>query len=198
MNQTIRNRVAKLREAMERAGVDYYMVPTADFHNSEYVDTYFKVREYLSGFTGSNGTLVVSRDEAGLWTDGRYFIQAENELEGTGITLFRMLDEGVPTIKEYLKDHMKEGQTLGFDGRVVDTAFGCSLEKILEEENRRILYQAIRRLEVKKREVIQMQYFGGMSQKEIAAVLHITPENVRVLAYRAKKELKKDLEELKK
>ena len=88
MNQTIRNRVAKLREAMERAGVDYYMVPTADFHNSEYVDTYFKVREYLSGFTGSNGTLVVSRDEAGLWTDGRYFIQAENELEGTGITLF--------------------------------------------------------------------------------------------------------------
>ena len=109
MNQTIRNRVAKLREAMERAGVDYYMVPTADFHNSEYVDTYFKVREYLSGFTGSNGTLVVSRDEAGLWTDGRYFIQAENELEGTGITLFRMLDEGVPTIKEYLKDHMKEG-----------------------------------------------------------------------------------------
>lgn len=72
------------------------------------------------------------------------------------------------------------------------------LEKILEGENRRILYQAIRRLEVKKREVIQMQYFGGMSQKEIAAVLHITPENVRVLAYRAKKELKKDLEELKK
>ena len=67
-----------------------------------------------------------------------------------------------------------------------------------EEENRRILYQAIRRLELKKREVIQMQYFGGMSQKEIAAVLHITPENVRVLAYRAKKELKKDLEELKK
>ena len=71
------------------------------------------------------------------------------------------------------------------------------LEKIIEEENRRMLYHAIRRLEIKKREVIQMQYFGGMSQKEIAAVLHITPENVRVLAYRAKKELKKDLEELK-
>lgn len=71
------------------------------------------------------------------------------------------------------------------------------LEKILEEENRRMLYRAIRRLEIKKREVIQMQYFGGMSQKEIAAVLHITPENVRVLSYRAKKELKKDLEALK-
>ena len=69
------------------------------------------------------------------------------------------------------------------------------LEKILEEENRRALYQAIRRLDLKKREIIQMQYFGGMSQKEIAAVLHITPENVRVLAYRAKKDLKKYLEE---
>lgn len=68
------------------------------------------------------------------------------------------------------------------------------LEKILEEENRRMLYKAIRRLEIKKRGIIQMQYFGGMSQKEIAAVLHITPENVRVLAYRAKKELKKYLE----
>lgn len=143
MNQTIRNRVAKLREAMERAGVDYYMVPTADFHNSEYVDVYFKVREYLSGFTGSNGTLVVSRDEAGLWTDGRYFIQAENELEGTGITLFRMLDEGVPTIKEYLKEHMKEGQTLGFDGRVVDTAFGCSLEKSLRKRKLRLPMEKI-------------------------------------------------------
>ena len=69
------------------------------------------------------------------------------------------------------------------------------LEKILEEENRRALYRAIRRLEIKKREIIQMQYFGGMSQKEIAAVLHIKPENVRVLAYRAKKDLKKHLEE---
>ena len=72
------------------------------------------------------------------------------------------------------------------------------LEKILEEENRRLLYQAIRRLDLKKREIIQMQYFGGMSQKEIAAVLHITPENVRVLAYRAKKDLKKYLEEFEK
>lgn len=118
MNQVIQERIAALRKVMEREGVDYYMVPTADFHNSEYVDQYFKMREYLSGFTGSNGTLVVSAGEAGLWTDGRYFIQAENELKGTGIRLFRMLDEGVPTIQEYLQAKMKEGQTLGFDGRV--------------------------------------------------------------------------------
>ena len=140
MNQRIQERVAALREEMKKAGVDYYMVPTADFHNSEYVDRYFKMREYLSGFTGSNGTLVVSKEEAGLWTDGRYFIQAEKELSGTGIRLFRMLDEGVPTIQEYLKQNMKEGQTLGFDGRVVDTAFGRRLEKALAEKKVRFAF----------------------------------------------------------
>ena len=140
MNQRIQERVAALREEMKKAGVDYYMVPTADFHNSEYVDRYFKMREYLSGFTGSNGTLVVSKEEAGLWTDGRYFIQAEKELSGTGIRLFRMLDEGVPTIQEYLKQNMKEGQTLGFDGRVVDTAFGRRLEKALAEKKVRLAF----------------------------------------------------------
>ncbi len=140
MNQVITERLEALREAMSGAGVDYYMVPTADFHNSEYVDDYFKVREYLSGFTGSNGTLVVSQREAGLWTDGRYFIQAENELAGTGIKLFRMLDEGVPTIQEYLGQQMQEGECLGFDGRVVDTAFGCKLEKALEGKKIRFAY----------------------------------------------------------
>ena len=140
MNQVIQERIEALRKIMEQAGIDYYMVPTADFHNSEYVDQYFKMREYLSGFTGSNGTLVVSRKEAGLWTDGRYFIQAENELSGTGIRLFRMLDEGVPTIQEYLQENMEEGQTLGFDGRVVDTAFGCRLEKALQEKKIRFAF----------------------------------------------------------
>ncbi len=142
MNQVIRDRVDELRKVMKEAGVDYYMVPTADFHNSEYVDSYFKMREYLSGFTGSNGTLVISEEEAGLWTDGRYFIQAENELAGTGIKLFRMLDEGVPTIQEYLQEKMPEGSTLGFDGRVVDTAQGCRLEKALAAKKIRFAYEA--------------------------------------------------------
>ena len=134
MNQRIQERVAALRREMEKAGVDYYMVPTADFHNSEYVDRYFKMREYLSGFTGSNGTLVVSAEEAGLWTDGRYFIQAEKELAGTGSGCSACWTKGVPTIQEYLQENMKEGQTLGFDGRVVDTALGRRLEKALAGE----------------------------------------------------------------
>ncbi len=76
VNQKIQDRLAALRAVMKENGVDWYMVPTADFHNSEYVDAYFKVREYLCNFSGSNGTLIVGMDEAGLWTDGRYFIQA--------------------------------------------------------------------------------------------------------------------------
>lgn len=105
------------------------MMPTADFHNSEYVNDYFKVREYFSNFTGSNGTLLVWKDGAGLWTDGRYFIQAEAELEGTGVELFRMLQEGVPTIEEFLEQNMQQGQTLGFDGRVIAAMDGKNTKR---------------------------------------------------------------------
>ncbi|RKJ21177.1 aminopeptidase P family protein [bacterium D16-50] len=137
----IRGRLEALREAMRAEGVDYYMMPTADFHNSEYVNDYFKVREYFSGFSGSNGTLVVWQAGAGLWTDGRYFIQAERELEGTGIELFRMQEEGVPTIREFLKKNMKEGQLLGFDGRVIPAASGKEYERELGGKGIRFAYE---------------------------------------------------------
>lgn len=130
-NKVIQERLSALRRKMQEKGVDYYMMPTADFHNSEYVNDYFKVREYFCNFSGSNGTLLVWQEGAGLWTDGRYFIQAQKELEGTGVTLMRMLDEGVPTIEEFLSRQMKEGQTLGFDGRVVSAMEGKELEKKL-------------------------------------------------------------------
>lgn len=139
-NKMIQDRLSLLREKMGEQGIDFYMMPTADFHNSEYVSGYFKVREYFCNFSGSNGTLLVWKEGAGLWTDGRYFIQAEHELEGTGVTLFRMLDEGVPTIIEFLQQNMKEGQTLGFDGRVLTTAQGKGYEKKLEEKKIRIAY----------------------------------------------------------
>ena len=116
------SRLAQLRKLMCEKGVDFYLIPTADFHNSEYVHDYFKCRAFMSGFTGSNGTLVVSAGEACLWTDGRYFIQAERELSGSGIQLMKMNEPGVPKIYEYLKEHMKAGQVLGFDGRCVDAS----------------------------------------------------------------------------
>ncbi len=139
-NKIIKDRLTNLRNAMKQEGMDFYMIPTADFHNSEYVNDYFKVREYFSGFTGSNGTLVVWQDGAGLWTDGRYFIQADKELEGTGVTLFKMAEEGVPTIREFLAENMQAKQTLGFDGRVVTAAEGLRLEEELAKKEIAFIY----------------------------------------------------------
>ena len=126
---------------MKENGIDYYMIPTADYHNSEYVNDFFKVREYFCGFTGSSGTLLVWQEGAGLWTDGRYFIQAEHELEGTGVTLFRMRDEGVPTITEFLEKNMQDGQTLGFDGRVISVQAGKEYEEKLEDKHIKVVYE---------------------------------------------------------
>ena len=115
-------RLSALRKLMQEKGVDYYLIPTADFHNSEYVHDYFKCRAFMSGFTGSNGTMVVSDKEACLWTDGRYFIQCEREIEGSGIVMMKISEPGVPSIAEYLKNNMKAGETLGFDGRCVNSS----------------------------------------------------------------------------
>ena len=135
MENIYTTRLAELRKVMQEKGVDYYMIPTADFHNSEYVHDYFKCREFMSGFTGSNGTLVISKEEACLWTDGRYFIQAERELAGSGIVLMRMNEPGVPKIVEYLKEHMKAGECLGFDGRCVSASQLMEFKEALNDVN---------------------------------------------------------------
>lgn len=121
-----------LREKMRETGVDACLIPTSDFHGSEYVGDYFKCREYISGFTGSAGTLVVTLDEAGLWTDGRYFLQAAKQLEGSGIMLRKERQPGVPAIEEYLKRTLKRGETLGFDGRCI---MQDSAEKLITQLN---------------------------------------------------------------
>ena len=125
----IPERLAALRSLMKEHKVDAYLVPTDDFHCSEYVGEYFKCRKYITGFTGSAGTAVITQKEAGLWTDGRYFIQAAAQLQGTGVTLFKIGEEGVPTIEEYLEKNMTDGQCLGFDGRTLTAAKGEELEK---------------------------------------------------------------------
>lgn len=117
-----------LRREMEKRGIDAYLVPTTDFHGSEYVNDYFKCRKYVSGFTGSAGTLLVTGDFAGLWTDGRYFLQAEKQLQGSGISLMRINQPGVLSIREYLTENLEPESTIAFDGRVVDADFGMSLE----------------------------------------------------------------------
>ena len=131
----IQERINRLRQLMEQEGIDAYLVPTADFHESEYVGEYFKCRKFITGFTGSAGTAVITKEEACLWTDGRYFVQAAKELEGTGVNLQKMGQEGVPTVEEYLKKSLPENGTLGFDGRVVNYQMGRSLEEFLQDKN---------------------------------------------------------------
>lgn len=134
MNE-IQKRLERLREKMKEHQVDACLVETADFHQSEYVGDYFKSREYLSGFTGSAGTLVVLAQEAALWTDGRYFVQAARELEGSEIRLMRSGQEKVPDVLKYLEEKIKEGGCLGFDGRTVSAAWGQMARKRLEKKN---------------------------------------------------------------
>ena len=131
----ITERLARLRREMAQRGMDGYVVVTDDFHGSEYVGDYFKARAYLSGFTGSAGTLVVLPDRAALWTDGRYFLQAAEQLTGSGIELMRMGQPGVPTIGAFLAEQLPEGGVLGFDGRTVSSSFAGTLEKALEAKH---------------------------------------------------------------
>ena len=115
----VAKRIEKLRALMAEQNIDAYVVPTADFHQSEYVGEHFKARKFITGFSGSYGTAVIAKDDAGLWTDGRYFIQAAAQLEGTGVELFKMGEPDVPTVHQFLEEKLGEGMCLGFDGRTV-------------------------------------------------------------------------------
>lgn len=126
-------RLLSLRNQMKEAGVHCMVIPTSDYHNSEYVSDFFMARKYFSGFTGSAGTLVVTPDEAALFTDGRYFIQAAKELKDSGITLMKMGEPGVPTMTEYVDQKLQQGWTLCFDGRVITSSKGSELEEIAKK-----------------------------------------------------------------
>lgn len=136
----VRDRLDALRKLMKERGMDAYMIPTADFHESEYVGEHFKCREYMTGFTGSAGTALITMDEACLWVDGRYYVQAAAQLKDSTVTMMKMGQEGVPSLRAYLEDKMPEGGCLGFDGRVVNAAEGLALEEMLRERGARISY----------------------------------------------------------
>lgn len=133
MNVT--ERIAKLRSLMAERGIDAYIVPTADFHQSENAGEYFKCREFISGFDGSYGTVVIAKEDAGLWTDGRYWTQAERQIARSGIRLFHMFEDGVPTMEDYLAATLPENGKIAFDGRVVSMEEGQDLEKALAAKN---------------------------------------------------------------
>ncbi len=114
-----RQKVAALRKLMKKNGIDAYYIPSADPHQSEYLPENYKYRTWLSEFTGSMGELLVGARKAGLWTDGRYFLQASQELPGSGIDLMKMGEPGTPDMPTWAAKQLKKGQALGLDPSVV-------------------------------------------------------------------------------
>ncbi len=131
----IDGRIAALRREMKKRRIAVYVVPSSDYHNSEYVGDYFKAREYITGFTGSAGTAVITLTDAGLWTDARYFLQAAHQLRNTDITLYRMGEDKVPGINDYIEKNLKKGENIGFDGRLVNAVRGEELAKIARKKH---------------------------------------------------------------
>lgn len=182
----VREQIIKLRREMDKNSIDAYLVMTDDFHGSEYVGDYFKCREYLSGFTGSAGRMVITGKDAILWTDGRYFIQAEEELSGSGIELYKMGEPGVPDIFEYLELELKEGECLGFDGRTVNAMMAQKLEEILSGKNVKIVYDCDLTGKIwndrpershSKAWTLELCYAGASAEEKIDSLRDVLKEN---------------------
>ena len=140
----MKKEIVDLRKLMAEEGIDAYFVPSGDFHGSEYVNAFFRIRAFLSGFTGSAGELLVTADGAWLWTDGRYFLQAAKQLEGSGIELMKMGEEGVPSISDFilsLADSSDKEYVIGFDGRVVSSRFGNTLKEKLSGSGKKVSFR---------------------------------------------------------
>jgi Xaa-Pro aminopeptidase len=137
----IAERIARLRALMEERHIDAVLVPTSDYHESEYVGEHFACRKYITGFTGSAGTALITGSWAGVWTDGRYFVQAAAELKDTGVELMKMGQPGVLSLEDYL-EQLPDGITLGFDGRVINGKMGEDLKERLEEKKITLDYHA--------------------------------------------------------
>ena len=112
---------------MSERGIDVFIIPSSDNHGSEYVSEYFRVRAWISGFTGSAGTVVITKDEAHLWTDGRYFLQAADQLKGSEVILEKMGEPGVKTYTQWIFDNIQDGGTVSFNSKVFTVS---SLEKL--------------------------------------------------------------------
>lgn len=181
----IQERIAQLRAQMRKREIAVYVIPTADFHDSEYVGAHFKARAYMTGFTGSAGTAVITQTEAGLWTDARYFLQAGKQLEGTGVTLYKMGEEGVPTIEEYLEQVLSEGDCLGFDGRVVSGHCGSKWREIaqrkkgsvyVKEDLVDLIWQDRPALPKEPAWILEEKYAGKTVQEKIRDVRRVIKE----------------------
>ncbi|MBQ5323947.1 MAG: aminopeptidase P family N-terminal domain-containing protein, partial [Oscillospiraceae bacterium] len=175
----IKQRVADLQNLLKEKNLSALIIPTNDFHMSEYVGEYFKARKHFSGFTGSAGVMVVTQDEANLWTDGRYFIQAERELENTGVILRKMGEPGVPTVKEYVVANVPQGGKLAFDGRVIPVAEGRAYAEELGKKGATLhttedlpgmVWENRPALSAEKAYVLTMEYAGKSTADKLSDI----------------------------
>ena len=175
----MREQLRLLRKEMDRFHIQAYLIPTDDFHGSENVGDHFKSRAFISGFTGSAGTLLVMKDMAGLWTDGRYFLQAANQLQDSGITLFKMGEKGVPSIEEYLRENLERGMVFAFDGRCMMTdraecynrivqRAGASMETNLDLVN--AIWDERPEMSAKPAWILPQEFSGQCCKDKISAV----------------------------
>ena len=176
---TVSEHIDALRKLMKERGYDIYIVPTDDFHQSENVGAYFQARTFITGFDGSAGTAIITLDHAGLWTDGRYFLQAEQQLSGTPVTLYRMLEPGVPSINEFLEKHLPEHGTIGFDGRVISMKNGKAYQEIAEKKHGHIvtsedlidlIWKDRPALSTKPAFALELKYTGASTTEKLARV----------------------------
>lgn len=133
------DKLKQLRKLMEDNNIDVYYVPSDDDHMSEYVADHFMSRKFITGFTGSAGVAIVTKDKAGLWTDGRYFVQARNQLKDTGFKLYKQRVENEQTEKEFILENISENGTLAFDGSVVSQSVKESFEELIKSKNGNIV-----------------------------------------------------------
>lgn len=175
----VTQRIKVFREKMVHEGIDVVIVPTADYHASEYLPDYFKTRQWLSGFTGSAGTLVIAKKEAALFTDGRYFLQAERQLAGSGVTLMREGVQGVPSVQDYIAGLLQEGDTLGVDFWVVSNNQAKAYRELAERSGARLadtgdwfteLWQDRPPMPKEKAFALDMRYAGKSAAEKIADI----------------------------
>ena len=134
MNKSVSERVKALQSLMEQKGIDTYIVLSSDAHQSEYVGRYWMARAWISGFTGSAGTVVITRDKAACWVDGRYFLQGEKQLVGSGVSLMKMGEPGVPAWDEWVLSETPDKGTVGIDGRTIGNFQADALKRKLSSK----------------------------------------------------------------
>ncbi len=182
----INKRLELLREKMKEHRIDAYLIPSSDAHISEYVADYWKCREWISGFTGSAGTVVVTQDMAGLWTDSRYFIQAEKQLSGSDFTLFKLKTQGTLDYPDWLLQNLSEGSKIGFDGTVLsykqaedlnESLAGLGVEFVFHLDLIDEIWKDRPSIPTDKVFVHEIEYAGVPVEEKLKAVLDIMEEN---------------------